>query len=56
MAVNHGSTYVFVAKEFLDCADVVAVLEKVGGEGMEELMTRGGFEDSPRPLTLLPFP
>ncbi len=36
MGVNHGGFEVFVAEEFLDGADVVAVLEEVGGEGMAE--------------------
>ena len=34
MGVDHGGFDVFVAKEFLDGADVVAVLEEVGGETM----------------------
>ena len=36
MGVDHGGFDVFVAEEFLDGSDVVAVLEEVGGEGVAE--------------------
>ena len=34
MCINHRGFDIFVTEEFLDGADVVTVLEKVGGEGM----------------------
>ena len=49
MGVDHGGFDVFVSEEFLDGADVVAVLEEVGGEGVAEgvgcdmLLDAGGF-------------
>lgn len=36
MSIDHGGFDVFVPEEFLDGADVVAVLEEVGGEGVAE--------------------
>lgn len=36
MGVDHGGFDVAVAEEFLDGADVVAVFDEVGGEGMAE--------------------
>ena len=32
MSVDHGGFYIFVPEEFLDSANVVSVLQKVGGE------------------------
>ncbi len=34
MGVDHGGADAAVAQEFLDGADVVAVLQEVGGEGV----------------------
>lgn len=34
--IDHGSSHVLVSEEFLDCTDVVAVFQQVGGEGMAE--------------------
>ena len=36
MRIYHGGFDVFVSEEFLYGADVVAVLEEVGGEGVAE--------------------
>ena len=36
MGVDHGGFEVFVAEEFLYGADVVAVLEEMGGKGMAQ--------------------
>lgn len=36
VGVDHGSAHVFMAKEFLDGTDVVAVLEEVGSKGVTE--------------------
>jgi len=36
MGVDHGGFDVFVAEEFLDGADVVIVLQEMGGEGVTE--------------------
>jgi hypothetical protein len=36
VGVDHGGAYVLVAEEFLDGADVVTGLEKVGSEGVTE--------------------
>ena len=43
MGVDHGGFDVFVTEEFLDGADVVAVLEKVGCEGMAEGVAADAF-------------
>ena len=45
MGVDHGGFDVFVAEEFLDGSDVVAVLEEVGGEGMAEGVRADFFGD-----------
>lgn len=45
MGVNHGSFDIFVAEQFLDSANVVAVLEQVGGEGVPESMRGNAFFD-----------
>ncbi len=34
MGVNHGGFDIFVAQQFLDGADVVAILQEVGGEAV----------------------
>jgi len=43
VGVNHGGLHVFVTEEFLDGADVVAVLEEVGGKGVAEGVGGDGF-------------
>ena len=54
MGVDHGGLHVFMPKQFLDGADVVVVLEEVGGEGVTEnvggdvfvnFCAAGGFPD-----------
>jgi hypothetical protein len=45
VGVNHGSFDVFVTDEFLDGADVVTVLEEVGGKGVAEGMRGDRFVD-----------
>ena len=32
VGVDHRGADIFVAQQFLDCADVVAVIEEMGGE------------------------
>lgn len=46
VGVDHGGFDVFVPEEFLDGADVVAVLEEVGGEGVAEGVGGDGFLDA----------
>ena len=48
MAVDHGRGQILVAKEFLDGADVVAVLEEMGCKGMPESVTARRFCDAGR--------
>jgi hypothetical protein len=36
MGVDHGGFDILVPKQLLDSADIVAILEEVGGEGMPE--------------------
>jgi hypothetical protein len=43
MGVNHGGFDIFMTEQFLDGADVVAVLEQVGGKTMAESVTTHGF-------------
>lgn len=54
MSVDHGGFDVFVSEEFLDGADVIIVLQKMGGKRVSEgvggdvfvyLGTTGGFPD-----------
>jgi hypothetical protein len=51
VGVDHGGFDVFVSEQFLDSADVVTVLEQVGGEGLAtdalgNLSSAGGLFDS----------
>ena len=46
MGVDHGGFDVLVPEEFLDGADVVAVLEKLGGEGVAEGVRGDGFVEA----------
>jgi len=34
MSVNHGGANVFVAKQFLHGADIIAILQEMGGEAV----------------------
>ena len=43
MGVDHGGFDIFVAEQFLNGADVVAVLEQMGGKRVAEGMTTDGF-------------
>jgi len=43
MGVDHGGANVFVAKQFLDGADVVAILKQVGGKGVAKGVTGDAF-------------
>jgi hypothetical protein len=45
VGVDHGGAHVFVAKQFLNGADVVAVFQQVGGEGMPQRVGGDGLLD-----------
>jgi hypothetical protein len=54
VGVNHRGFYIFVTEEFLNGADIVSILQQMGGEGVTECMwghmlidlcTAGGFTD-----------
>jgi hypothetical protein len=45
MGVYHRRPYVAVAEQFLDGADIIAILQKVRGEGVAESVTGGAFGD-----------
>jgi len=49
MRVDHGRADALVSEQFLDRADVVAIVEEVGGEGMPERVTARPFRDA-RPV------
>jgi len=49
VGVNHGGADVAVAQEFLDCADVIAVLQHVRREGMPKGVAAGVFVDTGLP-------
>ena len=36
MGVDHGGSDIVVAEQFVNCANVMATLEQVGGKGMTE--------------------
>src|SRR5688500_16314834 len=46
VGVDHGGGDVFVAQEFLDGTDVVAVFEEVGGEAVAEGVGSYGARDA----------
>ncbi len=46
VGVDQGGFDIFVTEKFLDGADVVAVFEEVGGEGMTEGMAGDVFGDA----------
>jgi len=39
MGINHGGHNIFVTQKLLDGADIIPVLQQVGGETMPESMT-----------------
>ena len=45
MGVNHGSFNIFVAKEFLNSSDVIAILQKMGSKTMAESVTVTWFSN-----------
>ena len=45
VSVDHGRADVFVPKEALDGADVIAVLEEMGGERVPERVATGRLRD-----------
>ena len=53
VGVDHGGAHVFVAKQFLNGADVVAVFQQLGGEGMPQRVGGDGL-DPARSLQNLP--
>jgi len=46
MGVDHSGTDILVAEQFLDGANVAAVLEEVGGEGVSEGVATDAFFDA----------
>ena len=46
MGINHRSLQVFVAEEFLDCPDVVSLLDEVGGKAVPEGVDGGLLVDA----------
>ncbi len=46
VGINHGGFDIGMAQKFLDGADVVAVLEAVGGEGVAEDVTTDALGDA----------
>ena len=44
--VDHGGLEIRVTEQLLDGADVVAVLEQVGGKGVPQRRTAGGLSES----------
>ena len=45
MCVDHGGFHIFVAEKFLDGADIITILEQVGGEAVAEGVGGDGFLD-----------
>src|SRR3972149_6734716 len=45
MSIDHCCFDILVSEEFLNCADVVAVLEQMGGKGMAKRVRRNVFVD-----------
>ncbi len=43
VGVNHGGFDIFIAEEFLDGANVVAILKQVGGEAVTKCMATDCF-------------
>ncbi len=48
MGIDHGGGEVFMAEQFLDGADIVAVLEQMGGEAMAKGVAAGRFRNASR--------
>jgi hypothetical protein len=46
MGVDLRGAHVGVTEEFLQCADVGAILEEMGGEGVTECVTAAGSGDA----------
>jgi len=46
VGVDHGGFNVFVTKQFLDGADIVAIFQEVGGEGVSENVRGDMFVDA----------
>jgi hypothetical protein len=55
MGINHRGFDIFVAEEFLDGADVVAVLQEVSGKGVPKGVTTDARGDSGAWLVLALF-
>ena len=56
MRIDHGRVHVPVAQQLLDGADVVAVLEQVGREGVPQGVRAGPLGDAGPPDRLLDGP
>jgi hypothetical protein len=41
--INHGCTDVFVAQQFLNCTNIVSVLQEMSGEAVTKCMTADEF-------------
>jgi hypothetical protein len=46
MRIDHGSTQVFVAEEFLYCSDIAAFFEEVGRERVSQRVAGCRFHDT----------
>jgi len=46
MGIDHGGPYVAVAEELLDRADVLPLLQQVGGKGVPEGVAAGRLADT----------
>ena len=49
MSVNHGGGDVFVAEEFLDGANIIALFQQVRSETVPERVAVGGLGDAAGP-------
>jgi len=45
VGVDHGGLHILVTEQFLDGPNVIAILQKVGGEGMAKRVRRNVFVD-----------
>ena len=41
MGIDHGGAHILMAKQFLDLPDVIAVVQRVGGERMPQRVATG---------------
>jgi hypothetical protein len=39
MGIDHGGFDIFMPQEFLDCADIIAILKEMGGKAMAKGVT-----------------